>query len=202
MSFVSLRTLTVRPSALLVAALHAALILGLLSALNIRMPTASDGVLEIVVTPPLPPPDPTPPAPDNRAIVTPNASPKVPLPALPTVDAPTETSDASVTSDSGQSAAAIPTALTWAHAEIRYRTDVEYPRLARYLDEQGVVMLSVRIGVDGRPRQILIDVTSGHSRLDQAALAAVAHWKFKPVTRDGVAVEAWTRLPISFRLQD
>jgi protein TonB len=202
MSSLSLRAFAVRPSALLVVALHVALVFGLLTALNQGMATLTNDDMQLVITPAVPKPDPTPFLKDIRPELDRITPPIVPRPDLPADDSPTDPGVTSAISNPARGTVTEPSAPTWARAEIRNRTDIEYPRLSKYLDEQGIVMLSVRIGVDGLPREVLIGATSGHSRLDQAALAAVARWKFKPVTRDGVPVEAWTRLPIAFRLQD
>ena len=128
-------------------------------------------------------------------------APKVPLPPTP-LDG--EVIDTPVTDAIDNLGHGIPepTPPTWVRADIRDRTDIEYPRASKILDEQGVVILSVLIGIDGRPLEIIIGASSGHGRLDQAARAAVAHWRFRPVTRDGVPIETWTKLPIAFRLQD
>jgi len=90
----------------------------------------------------------------------------------------------------------------WSNPLILRRTDINYPWQARALQEQGVVQLRMRIAVDGSPRDVAVEISSGHPRLDQAALTAVRHWQFKPLMRDGAPVEAWARLPIAFRLAD
>jgi protein TonB len=200
MSLVVLRQYAVRPSALLVAALHFAFVFGLLTALNRGLPTPHDDNITIVDTAPLPQPK-TRLAPVDRVTLTQETAPEVPLPPIPLDGKATETpvTDAIDNRGHGMTEPAFP---TWVRADIRDRTEIEYPRASKILDEQGVVMLSVRIGIDGRPLEIIICASSGHRRLDQAALDAVAHWRFRPVTRDGVPIEAWTRLPIAFRLQD
>jgi protein TonB len=90
----------------------------------------------------------------------------------------------------------------WLHPRILIRTEIAYPWRAKLLDEEGVVELAIRIGVDGSPREIRVARSSGHQELDAAARASVARWKFEPLMRDGVPMEAWARLPIAFRLED
>jgi protein TonB len=200
MSSLILRQYAVRPSLLLVTALHLAFIFGLLTALNRGLPKPPDDVMTIVDTPPLPQPAPRT-AQVDRVTLTQETTPKVPLPQTPLDGEATDLSVTDAIDNLGHDKAE-PAPPKWVRADIRDRTDIEYPRASKILDEQGVVMLSVRIGIDGRPLEIILGASSGHSRLDQAALAAVAHWRFRPVTRDGVPIEAWTKLPIAFRLQD
>lgn len=75
-----------------------------------------------------------------------------------------------------------------------------YPRRARLRNQQGTVMLGVSVGVDGRPRDILIKRSSGYDVLDMAALSAVRRWKFVPARRGGEHVEASLVIPIEFRI--
>ena len=42
--------------------------------------------------------------------------------------------------------------------------------------------------------------TSGHLRLDRAALESVQRWKFVPAKRDDKPVDAWVLVPIRFSL--
>jgi protein TonB len=200
MSSLILRSFAVRPSVLLVAALHFAFVFGLLTALNRGLPTPSDDVMTLVDTPPLPQPKPRT-APVDRVTLPHDTAPRVPLPPIP-LDGEVTYTPVTDTIDNLGHGTTEPTPPTWVRADIRDRTEIEYPRASKILDEQGVVMLSVRIGIDGWPLEIIIGASSGHSRLDQAARDAVAHWRFRPVTRDGVPIEAWTKLPIAFRLQD
>jgi periplasmic protein TonB len=78
----------------------------------------------------------------------------------------------------------------------------DYPASARRMDLSGTVELRILIGTDGRVKQALIVRSSGHSVLDEAATAqAYRKWRFKPATEDGIAVESWTRVPITFELK-
>ena len=76
-----------------------------------------------------------------------------------------------------------------------------YPLVSRRLGEQGRVLLSVRVSPQGRPERIELAGSSGHPRLDHAARAAVAGWRFMPAHRHGAAVGAWVQVPLVFRLE-
>lgn len=75
-----------------------------------------------------------------------------------------------------------------------------YPPLSRRMKEEGRVMLRVRVGAGGEPRDVQVASSSGSERLDHAAVEAVRRWRFAPAHRGDEAVEAWALVPISFRL--
>ncbi len=78
----------------------------------------------------------------------------------------------------------------------------DYPAAARRADMEGRVELRVLVGTDGRVKQAEIKRSSGHAVLDAAALEhALKKWRLKPALQDGVAVEGWLVVPISFELK-
>lgn len=76
-----------------------------------------------------------------------------------------------------------------------------YPMESRRKKEQGTVVLRLLIGTDGRVAQVSIAQSSGFERLDQAALQAARSWRWRPMMRDGEAVEVRGIMPIPFVLQ-
>lgn len=76
-----------------------------------------------------------------------------------------------------------------------------YPPASRRLREEGQVVLRVRVGPAGLAEGIELRHSSGFPRLDQAALEAVARWRFVPARRGTEAVAAWVLVPINFNLQ-
>jgi protein TonB len=77
-----------------------------------------------------------------------------------------------------------------------------YPRLSRLHNETGRVVVLVRISAQGQVQDARIDTSSGYERLDDAALDAARRARFKPFTRDGVAMPALARLPYDFQMKD
>lgn len=75
-----------------------------------------------------------------------------------------------------------------------------YPVLSRRLGEEGRVVLRVLVHADGTPADVTVHKSSGHARLDEAALEAVRQWRFT-VRRNGMAVAAPVLVPISYTLQ-
>jgi periplasmic protein TonB len=77
-----------------------------------------------------------------------------------------------------------------------------YPRNALKRSMEGTVLLVVHVDASGRPREVRIEKSSGHALLDRTASEHVlARWRFQPALQDGVAVDAWARVPVSFRMQ-
>ncbi len=77
-----------------------------------------------------------------------------------------------------------------------------YPSMARRMGEEGKVVLRVFVEASGKPSKIEVRTSSGSTRLDDAASAAVWNWKFVPARRGEENVAAWVLVPISFSLRN
>lgn len=75
-----------------------------------------------------------------------------------------------------------------------------YPRLSRRLGEEGTVVLRVLINAEGKAEKLEIATSSGHTRLDDAALNTVQTWRFVPGKRAGMPEAMWFNVPIRFVL--
>ena len=64
---------------------------------------------------------------------------------------------------------------------------------------QGVVILKLIIGKDGKPQDISVQRTLGMG-LDEKAIEAVKQWRFEPGTKDGQPVPVEVSMEVSFRL--
>lgn len=78
----------------------------------------------------------------------------------------------------------------------------EYPRLSRRAGEEGSVLCRLQLGADGSVLGVEVVESSGHPRLDQAALAALAGWRFEPRREDGAPVAARILHRVTFRLRE
>jgi sulfite reductase (NADPH) flavoprotein alpha-component len=76
-----------------------------------------------------------------------------------------------------------------------------YPALSRRKGEEGRVVLRVLVNAAGAAQAVEIRASSGHERLDVAALETVRRWKFVPARRGAEPVSAWVLVPISFKLE-
>lgn len=75
-----------------------------------------------------------------------------------------------------------------------------YPAQARRRNQQGTVLLEVRLDERGQQRGLAVLRSSGIASLDRAALEAVAAWRFNPQQQGGVAVPSRVQIPIEFAL--
>ena len=77
-----------------------------------------------------------------------------------------------------------------------------YPREAFRQGLQGQVLLKILVDTDGKPLEVVVETSSGHRVLDDAARRFVLNnWRFKPAVRNGNAVQAYGMVPINFTLQ-
>lgn len=75
-----------------------------------------------------------------------------------------------------------------------------YPRMSRRMGEQGTVLVRVFINAEGRAEKADIRTSSGHARLDEAALETVQRWRYVPGKRAGQPEAMWFNVPIRFVL--
>jgi TonB family protein len=80
-----------------------------------------------------------------------------------------------------------------------YSPDPEYSEEARKAKYQGVCILWLVVGPDGRPREIKVLRSLGLG-LDEKAIEAVKSWKFEPALKDGKPVAVQINVEVSFRL--
>lgn len=76
-----------------------------------------------------------------------------------------------------------------------------YPLESRRLREQGIVVLSVLLAIDGHVERLSVARSSGFPRLDRAAAGAVRHWRWSPTVRDGQPVFVQGNVVIPFVLR-
>lgn len=76
-----------------------------------------------------------------------------------------------------------------------------YPSASRRLSEEGRVIVTITIGVDGKAGSANVSQSSGFERLDAAAECVVRRLPFDPGKRDGTPVEMPATLPIVFKLE-
>jgi protein TonB len=75
----------------------------------------------------------------------------------------------------------------------------EYPEEARRARREGIVLLAVQVGVDGRAAAIALKRSSGTPELDEAAIRAVRAWRFEPARLGNQAIAASVEVPVRFR---
>lgn len=84
----------------------------------------------------------------------------------------------------------------------RNRRPPRYPPQAIRERHTGRVVLKVLIAVDGSPKEITVEKSSGYRELDRAAIAAVKTWTFNPGIHNGVPYEGYALVPFDFNLNE
>jgi len=79
----------------------------------------------------------------------------------------------------------------------------DYPAISIRLQEQGVVKVRFVVSVDGTVRDCTVAVSSGKSRLDEAACAMVIRrWRYRPsLDENGMPVDFATEADVVFMLR-
>lgn len=78
----------------------------------------------------------------------------------------------------------------------KYAPLPKYPEIAIDAQIEGRVIVRALVGTDGAARRVV--AVSGSSVLLGAAIEAVQRWKFEPARANGVPVEVWVEIPVSF----
>ena len=76
-----------------------------------------------------------------------------------------------------------------------------YPAISQRLNEEGWVTLAFKITPDGSVTDVSVAQTSGHDRLDQAAISCAQGWRYKPAMQNGQAVEVPWQTKVQFTLK-
>jgi protein TonB len=90
------------------------------------------------------------------------------------------------------------TSMSFRPAELAQRVNPAYPAQARQQMAQGTVQVSATIGKDGIPRDL--KAMRGDPRFAEAAIIAIARWRYKPAVLDGQPVESQLIITINFKL--
>jgi TonB family protein len=76
-----------------------------------------------------------------------------------------------------------------------------YPLMSRRLNEEGKVVLNVCVSLSGLVENLKLEKTSGHQRLDDIAIETVKKWKFIPAKNQDRDINACYLLPVQFILR-
>lgn len=129
--------------------------------------------------------------------IAPQPAAEAPLPAPATMVMPPQA--ASTVADPTPAAVPVTPARP---ADYRANPKPPYPSLSRRIGEEGTVRLSVLVNPDGSVARLELAQSSGHPRLDRAALETVrSSWTFEPAREGDRPVAAWVIVPIQFTLR-
>jgi TonB family protein len=83
--------------------------------------------------------------------------------------------------------------------KVVYKIDPEFSEEARKNKWQGIVVLRVVVGVDGRIHEISVQRSLGMG-LDEKAVEAARQWRFEPGQKDGKPVPVEVNMEVNFHL--
>lgn len=86
--------------------------------------------------------------------------------------------------------------------EVLQAMERAYPAILRDAGLGGTVRLLVRIDEEGVLQEARLDVSSGHPRLDAAAMELVDTYRFSPALNRDQAVSVWVSLPVTFQVRE
>ena len=170
-------------------------------------------MLDLIAPPAPPAPQPPPPKPPKAVktpppsapviAVTPSPSPASPVFVVPPPPAepPPPVTEAPAAPPAPPAAPATPKTIPATAVQYLDPPAPVYPSASRRLGESGRVLVRVEIDAQGHARQVQLSRSSGSTRLDEAALAAVRVARFKPYTENGSPLVVWTTVPIVFELE-
>lgn len=133
-----------------------------------------------------------------QEIVSPPAPVEMPTPHV-APRAPQKGATTSTATSKSRSVQASPAGITTA-ASYRSNPKPDYPDEARRLHQQGVVLLSVQVGIDGRVIALSLKRSCGFPALDHAALVTVQRWTFEPARSGALPVASRVDVPVRFGL--
>ena len=81
------------------------------------------------------------------------------------------------------------------------KPSLSYPPIAQRQHVEGRVELSVLVDERGGVTDTkVVSGAGGRAGLNEAASDFVRRWRFRPATKDGVAVKTWTPVSVNFVL--
>jgi periplasmic protein TonB len=146
---------------------------------------------------PKPTPLPVAEAPSQHAIDTP--APAAPTPPAPAAPAPAPAAAAAPAV--GKPTMALSAPKNVSHLDCRI-VEPDYPMLSKRRGETGVAYVHFVVGLTGQIENIELKKSSGYTRLDDAALAAMRDSSCKPYMENGEPVRAAYTQPFDFSLRD
>lgn len=188
-------------------ALSVLLHMGALAALvaaTLRMPTEIDRTATVTLVSETPMPPEPPPAPSVTLSVP---EPHVPLPTLTVADSAPSLEDSPVVGTAEPVIAPVVRSddrlrpIDAADLSCVRRIAPAYPPQSRRMREEGSVDVLLELDVNGYVANARVARSSGHPRLDAAALEAVRQWHCEPARRGGRIVGAVALQSFEFTLQ-
>ena len=198
-----------RPAGLaFVALLHAGLLVAVLLYTGTQTRAIQHQPLDVRTIEEVKPPDALPPPPPPPSIQAP-PPPFIPAPEIIIATQPSAAPPVAVATTAAPPAPvavapapAAPPQRVQPDIDMRHSSDPLYPAESRRRGEQGLVVLLVLVETDGQPSEIKLEQSSGHDRLDQAAIDGARHnLHYIAGTVGGKPERMWLRYRYNFQLR-
>lgn len=199
-------------SALLVGGIMTGMIL---SAPNIVTVIKDPGlVIRSIEVTPEPPLDPVKPPPETEQLVKPVNQPVIPKQLVTTTQEPkvefAGQPDIPATPSVGEGTGTPPyvepvkptPVIVGPGINPRFNYQPDYPTDERRLGREGRVVVRVLVGTDGRVKQVEKVSAASESFFEATRRRALERWRLTPGTKDGIPVEAWRTMAVSFVMND
>jgi periplasmic protein TonB len=97
-----------------------------------------------------------------------------------------------------------PPLLKAARIDPRYAANLqpEYPASEIRSETEGVVVVRVLVGTDGRVKAVELIRSPSDGLAEATRNQALRKWRFIPATSDGTAVESWREMTVRFEIPD
>ena len=159
----------------------------------------------VPIEPEQPPPELLPPEPPpvEQVITTAEPEPVRPVATPPPVPKPKPRPTAAPKPKKAAPAAQPPASRTTVKARPDYSHNPppRYPEMARRKGWEGSVMVRAHVSAAGRVTSVSLQRGSSYGVLNQAALAAVKSWRFRPGSIGGQAADTIVEVPVNFSLR-
>lgn len=167
-----------------------------------------------IALPPDPPLDPVKPPPETEQLVKPVSQPVIPDQLVTTTQEPkvefTGQPDIPTTPLVGEGTVTPPyvepvkpqPVIVGPGVNPRFNYQPDYPSDERRLGREGRVVVRVLVGTDGRVKQVEKVSAASESFFEATRRRALERWRLTPGTKDGVPVEAWRTMAVSFVMND
>jgi protein TonB len=200
------------PGLVLTVFLHVLLVAGFLMIRDHVVKKREEKLTVVNLTPAPPPPAATPEPPKQQRVevVTPRPMVQIPMPSpvsIPTTPDPVPMAlpPSPLTANTAPPAPPAPPSIVQASDlgnKMVAGKAPSYPVDSRRKREEGTVVLTLTLGLDGRVASIAVSKTSGFARLDEAALSAVRKWRWEPIMRNGqpVMVRGLVEIPFVIKV--
>jgi TonB family protein len=107
---------------------------------------------------------------------------------------------AAQTTDANQEATSVVPVEVFKVPRIKSSPLLQYPLELRHKGKEGWVNVSLMVGPDGKPHELMVADSSGDIAFEEEALKTISKWDFIPATLNGSPIDSGIEVPLRFKL--